>query len=135
MANKTGLTDTYARWLFSIAAGYNFIAAAPGVIASTPVAKLFGMTPPIDPTNAHIALVLVLTFGWGYWRISRDPVANRSIIVLGMVGKSLVALVGYLDWLTGHATGVFALVVTGDAVLAALFFDYLRRTSPSRRMV
>jgi hypothetical protein len=129
------LTDTYARRLFSIAAGYNFIMSAPAVIAATPAGRLLGMAPPTDPMNAHLALVLVLTFGWGYWRISRDPVANRSIIVLGMVGKSLVALAGWTDWATGHANTFFGLAVTGDAIFAALFFDYLRRTAPAKQAV
>jgi hypothetical protein len=134
MRREMILPDTYARRLFSIAAAYNFLASAPAVIASTPAGKLLGMAPPVDPMNSHLALVLVLTFGWGYWRISRDPVANRSIIVLGMVGKSLVALVGWFDWLGGHANSFFALAVTGDAIFAALFFDYLRRTARAKQL-
>lgn len=127
-------TNTHARWLFGIAAAYNFIAGAQGLIASSPAGQLLGMPPAIDPTNSQIALVLVLTFGWGYWQISRDPVANRPIIVMGIIGKSLVALVGWLNWLSGHATDFLAVLVTGDAVFAALFFHYLRRTSPAKRM-
>ncbi len=122
--------DIYARRLFTIAAAYNFICSVPGFLSTTPFAARLGLAPAIDPTDLHIALVLVVTFGWGYWKIAQDPVANRPIIVLGIVGKVLVALFGYLDWLTGHASGTVALVVTGDAIFAALFYHYLRYRMP-----
>ena len=59
------------------------------------------------------------------WRVARDPVANRPIIHMGIVGKSLVVLsVGY-DFLMGNTNWPFALLVSGDAVFAALFAAYL----------
>jgi hypothetical protein len=122
--------DIYARRLFTIAAAYNFICSVPGFLSTTPLAGRLGLTPAVDPTDVQIALVLVVTFGWGYWKIAQDPVVNRPIIVLGIIGKILVALVGYLNWLTGHASSTVALVVTGDALFAALFYHYLRHTMP-----
>ena len=127
--------DIYARRLFTIAAAYNFICSVPGFLSTTPFARHLGLTPAVDPTDVHIALVLVVTFGWGYWKIAQDPVVNRPIIVMGIIGKILVALVGYLDWVAGHASGTVALVVTGDAIFAALFFQYLRRTMPREKTV
>ena len=127
--------DMYARRLFTIAAAYNFICSVPGFLSTTPFAAHLGLTPAVDPTDVHIALVLVVTFGWGYWRIAQDPVVNRPIIVLGIIGKILVALVGYLDWFAGHASSTVALVVTGDAIFAALFYHYLRRTRPGGKKV
>jgi len=46
---------------------------------------------------------------------------------LGIVGKLLVVLAGYFDWLVGNTNGRFVLLVTGDAVFVVLFLDYLRR--------
>lgn len=123
--------DTHAKVLFSAAALFNLFAGVAFLVAMPQFAQLIGMQPvPADPLFIHFGAVLVLTFGWGYWRISRDPVANRSIIHLGVLGKSLVVLAGYFDWLAGNTNWPFALLITGDAVFVALFLDYLRRRPP-----
>jgi hypothetical protein len=120
--------DRHARILFSIAAAFNFVAGLPILFAMPLAGSLIGMQPvPTEPLFVHLSGVLVLTFGWGYWRISRDPVANRPIIHLGIVGKTLVVLSVGIDWLNGNTNWAFPLLVSGDAVFAALFLDYLRR--------
>jgi hypothetical protein len=120
--------DQHARTLFSIAAAFNVAVALPFLVAAPSLARLIGLQPvPSDPLFVHLVAVLVLTFGWGYWRVSRDPITHRSIIHLGVVGKLLVVLAGYVDWLVGNTNGRFVLLVTGDAVFVVLFLDYLRR--------
>jgi len=120
--------DRHARILFSIAAAFNFLAGLPILFAMPWMGRLLGMQPiPADPLLAHLFGVLVLAFGWGYWRISRDPVANRPIIQLGIVGKSLVVIAVFYDWAMGNTNWPFPLLVCGDAVFAALFADYLRQ--------
>jgi len=120
--------DKHARLLFSIAAAFNFFAAMPFLVAPQQFARFIGMQPvPADLLFPHMVAALVLAFGWGYWRISRDPVANRPLIHLGIVGKSLLVLVVGFDWLSGNTNWPFALIVSGDAVFVALFADYLRK--------
>ena len=120
--------NRHARILFTIEAAFNFLAAMPFLIAPKQFARLIGMQPaPTDLAFPHLVAVLVLAFGWGYWRISRDPVANRPLIHLGIVGKSLVVLSIWLDWLAGNTNWPLALIVGGDAVFVVLFVDYLRR--------
>jgi len=121
--------DQHARLLFSTAAVFNFLAAMPFLIAAPQFARLIGMQPiPTDALFTHMVAALVLAFGWGYWRISRDPVVNRPLIHLGVVGKSLLVLVVGIDWLVGNTNWPFALIVSGDAVFVVLFVDYLRRS-------
>ena len=120
--------DSHARVLFLAAAAFNLVAATPFLVAAPQVARFIGMQPvPSDPLWVHLTAVLVLAFGWGYWRIARDPVGNRQVIHLGIVGKSLLVLVVGFDWLSGNTNWPFALIVSGDAVFVALFVDYLRR--------
>lgn len=120
------MTDTYARRLFSIAAAFNFVVGLPFLFAMPQLAELTGMRPvPSEPLMVHLAAVLVLTFGWGYWRISRDPVANRPIIHMGVVGKSAVVLAGFADWFLGNTNWVFPALLVGDAIFATLFVQYL----------
>ncbi len=122
------MSDPHARLLFSIAAAFNMIIGWSWLLAMPLFVQISGMSPPpSDPVFLHLGAVLVIAFGWGYWCISRDPVANRAIIRLGILGKSLVVMVGYYDWLAGNTNGIFAFLVTGDAIFAALFYDYLRR--------
>lgn len=120
--------DKHARILFSLAAAYNFAAGLPMLFAMPQFAALTGMTPAHpDPVFVHLSAVLVLVFGWGYWRIGRDPVFNRPIIHMGLVGKSCVVVAGYADWLLGNVNWPFAALISGDLVFALLFYDYLRR--------
>lgn len=118
--------DRYARGLFTCAALFNFCAGLPILLALPWMAQVIGMRPvPDSPLLAHLFGVLVLVFGWGYWQVARDPIANRPIIHMGIVGKTLVVLsVGY-DFLMGNTNWPFALLVSGDAVFAALFAAYL----------
>jgi hypothetical protein len=120
--------DSHARVLFLAAAAFNLIAAAPFLFAAPQVARFLGMQPvPSDPLWVHLTAVLVLAFGWGYWRIARDPVGNRQVIHLGIVGKSLVVLVVCFDWLAGNTNWPMVLLVSADALFVALFVDYLKR--------
>lgn len=120
--------DKHARVLFSIAAAFNVTAGIPILFAMPWLAQWIGMQPvPSEPLFTHLTGVLVLVFGWGYWRVSRDPVANRPIIHMGIAGKSLVVVSVLSDWIGGNTNWLFVLLITGDIVFAALFVDYLRR--------
>ena len=122
------MPDIHARNLFTVAAVFNAIVGLTFLVAMPQFARLIQMNPvPSDPLLAHLSAVLVLTFGWGYWRIACDPVANRPIIHMGVLVKSLVVVACLVDWISGNTNWPFALLVSGDAVFAALFVDYLRR--------
>jgi hypothetical protein len=125
------IVDRHARILFSCAAVFNFAAGLPILLAMPWMGRFIGMRPvPAEPLLAHLGGVLVLAFGWGYWRVSRDPVANRPIIHMGIVGKSLVVIAVFYDWAAGNTNWAFPLLVCADAVFAAWFADYLRRRPP-----
>ena len=122
------MTDPHARTLFSIASAFNMLIGWSWLLAMPLFVQISGMSPPpADPVFVHLGAVLVIAFGWGYWCIAQDPVANRAIIRLGILGKSLVVIAGYYDWLAGNTNWIFAFLVTGDAIFAVLFYDYLRR--------
>ena len=119
--------DRHAKILFSIAAFFNFTVGVAWLFSMPWFVALLGMQPaPADPLFIDLSAVLVLTFGWGYWRISRDPVAHRNIIHMGIVGKSLVVAIVFYDWFAGATNWPFPLLVSGDAVFALLFANYLR---------
>ncbi len=117
--------------LFQVAAIFNFVVGASLLLAYPWTAPLLGIEGP--PTVwFHITIGIVLLFGYGYWRISRDPVANRPLIVFGAAGKLIFAAVIYAHWFAGTAPGLVALLVTADVIFAALFIGFLRSNPVGR---
>ncbi|MBD5804030.1 hypothetical protein AZOA_34730 [Azoarcus sp. Aa7] len=115
------------RLMFRLAGIFNIAVAVPLWIAPVALSKLFGFEPvPVDILYTDLFAVLAITFGIGYWRVGADPVRNRAIVEMGILGKLLVVLVGYQHFLAGATSLPFAALVTGDLVWAALFWRYLR---------
>jgi hypothetical protein len=124
--------STYARWLFGSAAAANLIVAAWLALAQGLFVAVLRLDP-ITGSNvviADLAAVLIAAFGYGYLRIALDPVRFRPLIHIGAVGKlAAVATVVAGVMFIPHVWPL-ALLMSGDAVFAALFLDYLRRTRP-----
>ncbi|TMA50928.1 MAG: hypothetical protein E6J76_11090 [Deltaproteobacteria bacterium] len=86
---------------------------------------------PVTGTNlvfVYLAAGLVAVFGYAYLRIAQDPERFRPFIELGVIGKLLAVGAVTWPWLTGEVGWQLPLVVSGDAVFALLFIDFLRRT-------
>ena len=115
------------RLMFRLAGLFNIAVAIPLWIAPVALSTLFGFSPvPTDILYTDLFAVLVITFGIGYWRVGADPVRNRVMVEMGILGKLLVVLVGYQHFLAGATSLPFAVLVTGDLVWASLFWLYLR---------
>jgi hypothetical protein len=107
--------NAYARWLFAVAAAANLLVAAAMSLGQAWFVAILVLDP-ISGTN----VVLV------------DPARYRPLIAIGAWGKLAAVgtvLVGALT--APHLWRLFALI-SGDVAFAALFLDYLRRTSVSR---
>jgi hypothetical protein len=121
---------TYARGLFGLAAFANLAVAGLFLFAKAPLVALLGLDP-ITGTNlvfVNLAAILIAAFGYSYARIAADPARFRLLIHLGAAGKLaavVVAAIGAAE--NPHAIRLAALI-SGDAIFAALFLDYLRRT-------
>ena len=123
--------QTYARWLFGLAAAGNVGFAAALPVRQGPLAALFGLDP-IAGTNlvfANLAAALIAAFGYGYARIAADPMGFRPLIHLGAGGKLVAVAVAWIAALRDPHAFKLAILISGDAVFAALFLDYLRRTA------
>ena len=124
--------SAYARWLFGSAAAANLIVAAWLALAQ----GLFVAVLRIDPITgsnvviADLAAVLIAAFGYGYLRIALDPVRFRPLIHVGAVGKLAAVATVFAGVMFIPHVWPLALLVSGDAVFAGLFLDYLRRTRP-----
>ena len=116
-----------AKPLFTVAAIFNAVVGLGMLLAYDPLAPWLGFPP--EPTVwMHIVALIVLVFGYAYWRIATDPARFREYIVLGIVGKLAFVVAIYGHFLAGDATAPLAALVTADLIFAGLFGAYLKRT-------
>lgn len=77
--------------------------------------------------------VLVITFGWAYWMVSRDPAARRDLVMMGIIGKSLVFVVAWYHALAASGPFNLALLIVADLLFAIIFLIfYWSSARPSR---
>ncbi|MEZ5996478.1 MAG: hypothetical protein R3C25_12095 [Hyphomonadaceae bacterium] len=116
------------RWLFAVAALFNF--AVGGVMLAAPwrVAPHLSVTGPggsyiVAMTGSYIAV-----FGLGYAIAAAAPIKNRGIIWMGAVSKLAAAALWSIQF--GAQVIEFRVFVIGmiDVVFAALFGLFLRRS-------
>ena len=128
--DATVLTGSHARKLFGTAALFNFLVALALLFLRPQLGPLVRLDP-VTGTNVvfvYLAAGLVAVFGYAYVRIAQDPERFRPFIELGVIGKLLAVGAVTWPWLTGEVGWQLPLVVSGDAVFALLFIDFLRRT-------
>jgi hypothetical protein len=121
-----------ARLLFTVAAIFNAVVGLGMLLTYGLLAPRLGF-PPQPTVWMHIVALIVLVFGYAYWRIAKDPVRFREYVVLGIVGKLAFVIAIYGHFLAGDATAALAVLVTGDLIFAGLFAAYLGRTPADGR--
>lgn len=111
--------------VFALAAVFNFAVGLPMLLSPEMLLTALGQPVPDDLLMTRLAALLIVVLGVGYGMVWRDPVANRPILWLGVLGKAPIPL---LVWQTGGAaalaSSVFILSL-GDLAFAALFLLYL----------
>jgi hypothetical protein len=113
------MSETGFRRMFVVAALWN-LAGGTFILAAVPA--------PPQPAYYYAWIELFMTFGIGYWLVSRDLYRNRDIALLGAIGKVAFAAIFLWQYAT-HATDLprfFLIPVVGDLVFAAFFVVFLR---------
>lgn len=119
------MSDSQVRLLFKISAIFNWTAALI-FFAPLGIAAAIGIQPvPNGNTFELIGVLAIAMFGLGYWWVAMDPMANLSIVKLGLISKLLVVFVVYLSVFNGAANLILAALVSGDLIFAALFGKFL----------
>ncbi|MDP1735876.1 MAG: hypothetical protein Q8L23_00390 [Caulobacter sp.] len=111
--------------VFAVAALFNLAVGLPMLIAPAALLEGVGQPVPADLLTTQMTALLIVVFGIGYAMVARDPVANRPILWLGILGKAPIAP---LIWLNGGAAALATssfLLSLGDLAFAALFLLYL----------
>ena len=118
---------TYKR-IFLVGALWNLLGGAFIVAATGWMFSSAGLAEPTPPLYYYAWIALFMTFGFGYYLVSRDMYGNRNIVLLGAIGKIAFSAVFLYDFFAyPHQVPVFFLgPVAGDLVFAALFIMFLR---------
>lgn len=116
----------WSRALFLSAAVFNYGAGVGFLFAMPELASAIGIHPvPTNPFFSQLAAILVIVFGWGYWRTAKNPFGTREIVCMGIFGKSAVCLLGIYGWYRGYVNLYIALFVVTEAMFAILFVIFL----------
>ena len=113
------------RLVFAVAALFNLAVGLPMLLAPEVLLPAIGQPAPADLLITRLAALLIVVLGIGYGMVWRDPVANRSILWLGVLGKAPIPL---LVWQSGGAAALASstfVLSLGDLAFAALFLLYL----------
>jgi hypothetical protein len=89
----------FGNWIkpFFIVAGlYDGILGLAFLLFSESIFQSFGVPPPNHPAYVHFPALLLLIFAAMFFRIARDPIANRELILYGVALK--VAYCGSVFW-------------------------------------
>jgi len=122
----------YRTWrkFFLIAALWNFSGALPAIFYPALNMKFFYG---VQTDNYYILFLnmafwgAVLIFGIGYLIVSYNPGKNHGIVIMGIIGKTMVAATWYYLFGTDRATILSFLAATGDILFTLYFIYYLIR--------
>ena len=122
--------NIYARWLFGLAAAFNFAIGFSFLFARPLLLRQIGFDP-VRGSNIQIANLVgmfIALFGYCYLLAAIDPRLYRPFIQVGAMGKLLAIVCVAAPWLAGSVHTPPPPLLAGDFIFAFLFLDYLRRT-------
>jgi hypothetical protein len=120
--------------LFLIGALWNLLGGAAIVLGTGIIFGLAKLSPPVPEIYYYAWIALFMTFGIGYWMVSRDFEGNRNIVILGIIGKAAFSIIFIVQFFAfkGLIPPLFWIPVIGDLIFALLFGISL--ASPSSRI-
>ncbi|MCF6158010.1 MAG: hypothetical protein E3K32_05430 [wastewater metagenome] len=119
-------SDSFYRGMFFIAAIWNLLGCAfllflPRLIFVPPY-----MEKPFPPLFYQAWLALALVFGIGYYFVYKDMYANKNIVIMGILGKTIFVIIFAVNMLMyTNIPKIFWGAVCGDAVFVIFFLMFL----------
>lgn len=115
--------------LFLVVGLFNGLAGCLGMVFPAHGLRFVNGLEITEPSILFIFFIfcfVVALFGLGYFMVAFNAVANRGLVVVGVIGKISFPAMALFGYLNGMATLEFMLVIAGDLVWAGLFIYYLR---------
>ena len=114
-----------------LAGGFNLVAAAAAVLLARTAPQWLGLEPPAASQLFYVDQFawLVLAFGGGYALGGRDLPRFWPFIAMGALGKTGVAVLALVYFVTGATGPLVMALATCDAFFAVVFVRILRAQS------
>jgi len=121
----------WVKTLFIIAGMYDGLLAVAFLLFGSDIFHWFGVTPPNHVAYVKFPALLLLIFAAMFFRIARDPVKNRELILYGVALK--VAYSGTAFWyqITKGIPFMWIPWAWADLVFLVLFLVAWKRTVPA----
>jgi hypothetical protein len=128
------MSETGYKRMFFIGALWNLLGGTVFILATRWIFDSAGLTPPSPPLYYYAWIALFMTFGIGYYLVSRDLYRNRDIALLGAIGKFVFSIVFIWNYIAypGQVPRFFWVGVVGDLVFVVLFVMFLRFASKQK---
>jgi small multidrug resistance pump len=115
------------RYVLWVAGAYNSLLGLNMVLRPESGFEQLGMSPPDLLLFVQLVGLMVGVFGISYLMVARWPLENRGVLLLGLIGKALVAILGLAYVALGKVPPIYLLVVLfSDVIYLAPFVIILR---------
>ena len=107
--------------LFLVAALYDGLLGAAFLVAPGQIYQQAGVTPPNHWAYVQFPGALLLVFTWMFLAIARDPVANKNMIIYGILLKVSYCGIAFWYWFSAGIPGLWKPFALIDLVMGGLF--------------
>lgn len=117
----------WMRYVLWVAGAYNVLLGLNMVLLPSRSFAPLGLPEPELLLFVQLVGLMVGVFGVGYLMVARRPLEHRGVLLLGLLGKSLVAVLGLTYVALGKVPPVYLFVVFfSDVIYLAPFVIILR---------
>ena len=121
--------------LFVVGALYDGLLGIAFLFAAGEVFRILEVTPPNHPGYVQFPAALLIVFALMFLAIAKDPIANRNLILYGILLKVSYCSVVFFHWLTAGIPYMWKPFAICDLVFLALFawaYSTLAKTPQER---
>ena len=117
------MSEQFRSRLFFVGALWNLLGGVVIIVGTGIIFGLAKLSPPVPGIYYYAWIALFMTFGIGYWMVSRDFEGNRNIVILGIIGKVAFSVIFIVQFFAfkGLIPPLFWIPVIGDLGFALLF--------------
>jgi len=122
--------EKYYKTLFIGGAFFNWINGFSFIILSLldpHIFTLFGSAEPPTLLFLHALLLLIITYGLGYFIVGLNLEKNEGVVVLGIVSKLSFFFSCLTYFIIGDVNIIIVILASGDFIFACLFAEFLIR--------
>jgi hypothetical protein len=127
-------SERFWKWVWLAAVAQNTVAGIGLFFLGDWLYAREGLAPPVPAVNSYRWYLLILVFGYLYYRVYRDLYHNRNLVIAGILGKLASATPDlYYLTLSDGVPAVFWIATATDYAFVVLFVLFLRFVTSEKR--